>query len=595
MNSVWDGTKIKLFAARNEIVAFNLVLEAATEDASNVQVQLNALDGPSGQKLTSTAATGDGVFNWVGRNIEIFYVKYLKITGLSLLSYETYDERHIPKRMQRPNTNGTATGNWSNRPDHDKYYPDIAVPMELVNAFTVSSGNNQSVWVDIYVPKDVTEGLFTGTVNIVEKGSLTRQIPVELTVRNFTLPDSPNSKTMVYLGYPDISSRYTGTNYPNANTTAANTLNKVRDRHFMMAHRHKISMIDSGDGTTVAPTDQPRSEWIPRLTGTLFTSANGYDGPGISTSNGVYSIGTYGSWSWKSGTQTDMNNHTNAWESWFQKNAPDVERFLYLIDESTNYAQIEKWANWVHTNPGAGSALKTFATMDATHAVASCPSLDIATSWFVVGDTTSWNNASTTLSTTPGKEMFLYNGKRPASGSFATEDDGIALRELPWGQFKKKVARWFFWESTYYNDYQGGRGQTNVFQTAQTFGGKTTVDANRGTVGWNSSNGDGVLFYPGTDSAFPAESYGVAGPIASLRLKHWRRGIQDVDYISLAQQIDPVRTATVVNSMVPKVLWENGVSDKNDPTWVKTDIGWSINADTWEAARKQLADIIEGK
>jgi hypothetical protein len=46
--------------------------------------------------------------------------------------------------------------------------------------------------------------------------------------------------------------------------------------------------------------------------------------------------------------------------------------------------------------------------------------------------------------------------------------------------------------------------------------------------------------------------------------------------------------------MVPKVLWEYGVEDPGDPTWVLTDISWSTDPDDWEAARAELADIIEG-
>jgi hypothetical protein len=42
-------------------------------------------------------------------------------------------------------------------------------------------------------------------------------------------------------------------------------------------------------------------------------------------------------------------------------------------------------------------------------------------------------------------------------------------------------------------------------------------------------------------------------------------------------------------------MWENGVSDPADPTWVMAPISWSCNPDVWEATRTQLADIIEGK
>jgi hypothetical protein len=188
----------------------------------------------------------------------------------------------------------------------------------------------------------------------------------------------------------------------------------------------------------------------------------------------------------------------------------------------------------------------------------------------------------------------MYNGHRPASGSFATEDDGVALRELAWGQYKKKIDRWFFWAATYYDDYQSGRGLNDLFHNALTYGTAATVDAVVGETGWNHSNGDGVLMYPGTDTVFPADSYGVDGPIASLRMKHWRRGIQDVDYLTLANAINPTAVQAILNQAVPKALWENGVANPSDPTYQLCDVSWPTNPDTWESLRSQLAHIIDG-
>jgi hypothetical protein len=225
------------------------------------------------------------------------------------------------------------------------------------------------------------------------------------------------------------------------------------------------------------------------------------------------------------------------------------------------------------------------------------PSLDIVAS-ILAAATVPWQPAVDAVRADPGKRFFLYNGMRPASGTFTIEDDGIALRELAWGQWKLGVQRWFYWESTYYNDFQSGRGPTNVFSTAQTFGKVERTDKVLGVTGWNATNGDGVLFYPGVDAIFPDESYSIEGPISSLRLKHWRRGVQDVDYLALAASIDPASTVAIVRRMVPKVLWEVGADDLNDPTAVgpaeqPPAISWSANPDDWEAARAELADIIE--
>jgi hypothetical protein len=330
------------------------------------------------------------------------------------------------------------------------------------------------------------------------------------------------------------------------------------------------------------------------LDGTLFSADNGYAGPGEFVGNNVFSIGTYGSWSWQNEGQAGMETHLDAWEAWFEKYSPSTERILYLEDEppASDTAQLEKYAGWAKNDPGVGKNIGTFVTYDLPDSLTFMPSLDISASTFAVAPKEIYQNAYNTAKS-QGKKVYLYNGKRPAEGSFATEDDGVALRELPWGQYKKGIDRWFFWESTYYNDDSTGRGQNSLFQNALTFGLDTTDDPVLGQTGYNYANGDGVLFYPGTDVIFPQDSYGVDGPFASLRLKQWRRGIQDVDYITMAAAIDPVQTQAIVNRMVPSVLWENDVTDPKDPTYKRTDISWSTNPDDWEAARLQLANIIE--
>ncbi len=601
INSVWDGSKIKVFGAKNEIVSFNLVLEAPDATATNVTVSFDILNGPENASILSLATIGDGVFNWVNRNIELFYVRYLEIKGIStdlFFAGYSYDERHVPKRFQRPWTGeGQATGTWEDRPDHNKFYPDIAVPLELVESFDINAGQNQSIWVDIYIPKNVPTGLYRGTVKISENGNVTHEIPVELQVRDFTLPDEPFIKTMVYLGYEDINYRYLGVQYPDWGSEQDSLSGVIRDRHFQIAHRHRLSLIDSNERSIAwenwVEQDRPHEQWLPRLSGNLFTAAYGYAGPGEGVGNNVYSIGTYGDWWWQSEGEAGMRSHSDAWVNWFETNSPETEYFLYLIDESDDYPQIQQWAQWINNNPGPGQRLLSMATIPLPDAIEHTPALDIPTSWFNVGITDKWQNAVNSYLSKPDKRFFLYNSNRPATGSFAIEDDGVALRVFAWSQYKMKIDRWFYWESTYYYNYQADMGQTNVFQTAHTFGGFSHVDPVYGETGPNYLNGDGVLFYPGTDLAFPNDSYDVLGPFASLRMKFWRRGIQDVDYLVMAEKIDSARVKQIVNSIIPKVLWEVGVTDPGDPTWVFTDISWSTNPDVWEAARAELADIIE--
>jgi hypothetical protein len=599
LNSVWDGTEISLFGARSEVVSFNLVLEAPEIQVPDVNVILTGLVGPGGALITSTPTKGAGVFTYLGRDIELFYVRYLEIKGLSTDLFFTgyaYDERHIPARCRRPYDpeTGEGHGTWEDRPCHNKRYPEIAVPLELSAPFAIPAGTNQSIWGDIHIPADAPAGDYGGMVVITEVGVPTWQIPIRLRVRAFSLPDLPTARTMLYVCLECINDRYLGRDaaYPEVGSDLYLRSLDLLDRHFHLAHRHKISLIDHGD-TTI---EEMKRAWTARLDGSLFTAARGYEGIGSGMGNNVYAIGTYGSWSWREGSQEEMWAQTDAWIRWFDAKAlaTPTDVFLYLIDESEDYSTIEQWAGWVEGNPGPGRRLLTLATLDLPAAAEHTPSLDLPTSWFSVGRSEPWQAAADRYRADPRKRLYLYNSNRPASGSFAIEDEGVALRELAWGQYKMGVDRWFYWESTYYDNYQGNTGQTNVFETAHTFGDLEGVDPELGETGWNYLNGDGVLFYPGTDRRYPEASYSVPGPFASLRLKHWRRGIQDADYLALAAAVDPQKTAGIVQRMVPKVLWELGVADPEDPTWVLSDIAWPTDPDLWEAARAELADIIEG-
>ena len=305
------------------------------------------------------------------------------------------------------------TGGWADRPDHDKHYPDIAVPMELVPTFSIAAGQNQSVWADIYIPKNAPAGLFKGEVIIRVAGEVTYRVPVELTVRNFSLPDMPSAKTMVATSYHDVAQRYTGVAYPNPNSPQDKLTKLVMDRQMLLAHRHKISLIDDNSGASAWNRDQPRPEWEPRLSGELFTPANGYRGPGTGVGNNVFSIATYGQWQdwWGTPSREVMWKRTDGWESWFAANYPKTERFLYLIDEFEDYAQTETWAGWMKSNPGVGAKLKSFATVDLVQAYDQVPSLDVAASWFRVGDTSAWQTTVDKFRAQNPRQFYLYNGR----------------------------------------------------------------------------------------------------------------------------------------------------------------------------------------
>ncbi|GAC1457996.1 MAG: hypothetical protein PVSMB6_16760 [Steroidobacteraceae bacterium] len=602
-NHAWDGGTIRVFGARNEVVSFNLVLEASGTAATGVSVTMTDLRGPGGSVIRYAPRARSGLFDWSSTEIELFYVRYMQAAGISFGSFEAggvFAEPTWPARFQCPPPLAKGCA-WTERPGANKYFPDIAVPLELVPAFTVGPAGNQSVWADIYIPKAAASGVYSGSLTMRTAAGAVHVVPVSLTVRRFTLPDTPSAKTMINTTIEDIAPRYAGVRYPVSGTVGDLAAKQALTNEFVLAHRHKLSLIDDNFGVGWS-WFRPTSRWLGILNGSQFTAANGYAGPGAAVGQDVFSIGTYGNILTGTKTEAAFDYALDRWGQWFQSNSPGTERFVYVCDEAActgGNPTLTTYLQWWEAGSASARSLHTLATQPLGRAPKSLsvPASTLGFATAAVSTYQSW--VDEVHAAEPARHLYQYNGARPAAGTTSIEDDGVALRVLPWAQYKKGVDRWFMWESTYYWDYLNGRGNVDVWRNPVTFGCPPRYDAQYGMISGCArfaieSYGDGVLFYPGTDQLFPADSYGVDGPIASLRLKHWRRGIQDVDYLTLAKKINPAAVAQIVNRMVPRVLWEVPCTTVTDCTYTSASASWSTNPDDWETARAELAHIIDG-
>ncbi len=258
--------------------------------------------------------------------------------------------------------------------------------------FNWSNRDIELFYIDYLQIKGSPAGLYKSTLVIKEDGVTTHQIPVELTVLSFTLPDIPSGKTMLVYSIENINYRYFGQSQIEPGDSDYQNSLLLADRHFQMTHRHKISLVGNPDGYT--PVNQMNNAWKDRLNGNLFKPAKGYGGPGVGVGNNIYVIGEYGQWPWMGGTKAQMWSNTDAWVQWFDSAAltTPTEYFLYLIDESDNIAEIEKWSQWINSNPGLGKRLMSMATIDLPKAEKQAPSLDIPTSWASIGITKEWQH-----------------------------------------------------------------------------------------------------------------------------------------------------------------------------------------------------------
>jgi hypothetical protein len=291
INRTWDGNKISIFGARNEVVSFNLTLEAASQRATDVSVEFNTLTGPGGAKI---ASTGTDPLNWTNRPIELFYTRYLKINGLSFFGY-AFEESQIPKRFR------ASSQQWNDRPDHDKMYPDPLVPMELVKKFNIAAGS-ESIHLGRYLHSENSRARgLPGHSEGARRRHRLAPDPGRAVGLQFRAPGSADQQDRHQSGLHGHHVALCGRQWRLCQLgLRCGPESPGRDGQILPVIPPTQARVDGGERIAQR---RPADSSMPRLDGSLYTAANGYDGPGVNSPNDVFGIGIYGTWNFKDNQQ----------------------------------------------------------------------------------------------------------------------------------------------------------------------------------------------------------------------------------------------------------------------------------------------------
>jgi hypothetical protein len=550
-NAVWMNNTINIFGGRNEIVAFQLIIQA--DDAGANQVNVAVSDLLNGNSTIPGSAKGPAdPFDYRGRNVELFTEHYLNIV-----------KRTPPLWFFSDSAKPSAY--------HTGWVPDCLIPFSAQTGkggapFSIEGNKNQGVWVDILIPENASPGNYTGNATITVADKVFKTIPISLKVYDFALSDSTHIKNM-FGYYPDAVAQRHGL------PEGISEYYAMEAKYQQMAHRHRFDLV-----TGVANLNDMTRYYKRYYTGEIYTAANGYAGPGENTGNTTFSIGyggdlpdEYGK-SIHSMTRSGWWTGSDAWENWFIQNAPGVERHKYLYPDEPDFKgpdgakgtgsmdTIRTQAKWSHSNPGPGKNIPTLVTNKII------PGLK--------GYVDFWSISSQefTMNITPediaaersqGHKFGIYNGFRPGMGAVVSDADAVDFRVMPWVVWKYKVDQYFYWSTTFWR-------KLNVFVNPLTYEDRI--------------NGDGTFLYPGQDFVFPDENRKLAGPLSSIRAKNWRRGAQDYEYLWLAKKAGLENEMNVIlNNCIPTGLWE--AKSQND-------VSWSGRGYMFEKYRRQLAEIL---
>ena len=129
----------------------------------------------------------------------------------------------------------------------------------------------QSLWIEVYVGRDLAAGLYRGTLTLTADGRR-RALPVELRVFSFSLPDENSLPAMVYYE-PSQPVLYQG--------------REPRPAYHRFAHRQRVELVHAYDEARV---EAHRG----RFDGRDFSRSAGYEGPGEGVGNTIVPVSFYG-------------------------------------------------------------------------------------------------------------------------------------------------------------------------------------------------------------------------------------------------------------------------------------------------------------
>jgi hypothetical protein len=417
----------------------------------------------------------------------------------------------------------------------------------------VEPNRSQAIWIEIYTGRGRPAGDYRGTVSIRADGA-TVAVPVSLKLFDFALPDKNSMSAMMFYT-SDQPELYQGRNL---------------DAEFhRFAHRQRVELVDGYDEQSLARN-------FGRFDGADFTRERGYEGPGEKAGNQIAPRTFYGPGALR--TKESAWPKADSWMNFLAERLPSATTFLYLPDEPSarQFPEVRELAAMLHANPGPGGKLRTL----VTHSFAA--ELDGVIDIWCTGPR-GYEIERAEKERATGRDYWFYNGGRPAGGAIVIDAPATDARATIWGAFKHSIPVYFYWHSVHWrhNSQKVGNRIQDVWGNPVTFDNRG--QPNKPVTSQSFANGDGVLLYPGEEKLHPEQDRGIAGPIGTVQLANFRRGLQDHQYLTLASQCGAKDVvAKALGETVPRMFSQAG-----------REVGFSESADDYERNREALARAIE--
>ena len=209
-NIISNGKGLTATGIKNSVESMNLQVYATKKIW-----HANFIPG----KLINTNGSG----SYIGaENIEVLWAKYVYIS----------------------NSNEISDGGMSKG---KRWLPDALVPIKNIiqnGEDYINNGEDQTIWININIPKNIEAGTYKGTAKIILNGEV-RDVPMSVNVYNVTMSDKTHSKTLFGCWWEPIQTKY-GALWSNNKET-------IKSNYIKFAQDHKIS-LDRHSDSKMEPT-----------------------------------------------------------------------------------------------------------------------------------------------------------------------------------------------------------------------------------------------------------------------------------------------------------------------------------------------------
>ncbi|PIR25800.1 MAG: hypothetical protein COX62_04685 [Deltaproteobacteria bacterium CG_4_10_14_0_2_um_filter_43_8] len=405
------------------------------------------------------------------------------------------------------------------------FWPDPLIPAEdevfheKRNIFPLSIAPNETrvLWIEVLVPQDAEAGSYLGTVNLqTSDGDMS--VPISLHVYNFALPSTSSLKTAFGIGWDAACGAHHG-GYNECGGDAGIEYYNTMYARFALDHRISLDSFVYGWPRQGQSWNHFDELYEPFLKGSNKTRL-----PFAKLTSMRSELAA--------GVQNIPQELLFRMQHWQEKAWNGTTLFHYTCDEPPNGCT---WQSIQQIAPAVQlSGMQTLVTTGFPQAKANnltslidilVPAINWVGTGLPFGERDDYDDF---LSSNPKHELWWYqsclshgcgNGCETSVGegftgypSYVIDASALQARAMEWFTFQQDV------------------GGELYFSVAE----QLSSSWNEGGLCAFSGSGDGTLLYPGLPSRIGGER-GI--PLASMRLKLIREGLEDYEYLNMLKSL----------------------------------------------------------